>query len=270
MNKSGFGERLKRERSLRGVSRDEICTATRIGSRYLEALENEQWGMLPGGIFNRGFVRAMARFLGLDEDDMLAEYDHAISEQTPQIQPGATSPVHREPPRTRTARFVFLGSLCLIVSLGTGWLGWRWHYKTLPQATNDRIPASSIVQAASQPRGTPTSASADASGTASTPPAASATPSGSEAQGLELKIEAGKETFVTVSMDGSKAFEGSMIAGQSRTFMAQNAIYISAKDAGAVLLELNGQTLAPLGPPGQPGDLTLTRSDLKPARGGSD
>jgi hypothetical protein len=52
--------------------------------------------------------------------------------------------------------------------------------------------------------------------------------------------------------------------------MAQDAIYISAKDAGALLLELNGQTLAPLGPPGQPANLTLTRSNLKPARGGSD
>ena len=70
MSKSGFGERLKRERELRGVSRDEVCTATRIGSRYLDALENEQWGTLPGGVFNRCFVRAVARFLGLDEDEI--------------------------------------------------------------------------------------------------------------------------------------------------------------------------------------------------------
>jgi cytoskeleton protein RodZ len=267
MSKSGFGERLKRERELRGVSRDEVCTATRIGSRYLEALENEQWGMLPGGVFNRGFVRAVARFLGLDEDDLLAEYDHATNEQSPQIEQGVPSPVQQEQPRTRI-RFILLGSLCLIVLLGTGWLGWRWHYKALRQATNDRIPVSSIVQAASQP--TAAGVQADASGTAPVPPTASAGPSGAEAQGLELKIEAGKETFVTVSTDGSKAFEGSMIAGQSRTFMAQGAIYISAKDAGALLLELNGQTLAPLGPPGQPANLTLTRSNLKPASGGSD
>jgi cytoskeleton protein RodZ len=270
MSKSGFGERLKRERELRGVSRDEVCTATRIGSRYLEALENEQWGMLPGGVFNRGFVRAVARFLGLDEDDLLAEYDHATNEQSPQIDQGVPSPVQQQPPRTRIPRFIVLGSLCLIVLLGTGWLGWRWHYRALRQATNDRIPVSSIVQAASQPSGTAAGVQADASGTAPVPPAASAGPSGTEAQGLELKIEAGKETFVTVSTDGSKAFEGSMIAGQSRTFMAQGAIYISAKDAGALLLELNGQTLAPLGPPGQPADLTLTRGNLKPASGGSD
>jgi cytoskeleton protein RodZ len=269
MSKSGFGERLKRERELRGVSRDEVCTATRIGSRYLEALESEQWDMLPGGVFNRGFVRAVARFLGLDEDDLLAEYDHAISEQAPQIEPGPPSPVQQKPPRMRTARFVLLGSLCLIVLLGTGWLGWKWHYKALRQATDDRIPVSSIVQAATQLDGSPTNASPNPSGTAPIALAASAAPSGIETQGLKLKIEAGKETFVTVSTDGTKAFEGSMIAGQSRTFMAQNAIYISAKDAGALLLELNGQTLAPLGPPGQPGDVTLTRSNLKPPSGGS-
>jgi cytoskeleton protein RodZ len=269
ISKSGFGERLKRERELRGVSRDEVCTATRIGSRYLEALESEQWDMLPGGVFNRGFVRAVARFLGLDEDDLLAEYDHAISEQAPQIEPGPPPPVQQKPPRMRTARFVLLGSLCLIVLLGTGWLGWKWHYKALRQATDDRIPVSSIVQAATQLDGSPTNASPNPSGTAPIALAASAAPSGIETQGLKLKIEAGKETFVTVSTDGTKAFEGSMIAGQSRTFMAQNAIYISAKDAGALLLELNGQTLAPLGPPGQPGDLTLTRSSLKPPSGGS-
>jgi cytoskeleton protein RodZ len=269
MSKSGFGECLKRERELRGVSREEICTATRIGSRYLEALENEQWTMLPGGVFNRGFVRAVARFLGLDEDDLLAEYDHAMSEQNSQIELGSPSPVQNQQPRKRTSRFVLVGSLCLIVLLGTGWLGWRWHYKALHQAANDRIP-SSVVEAASQPSGTAAGVPAEASGTASTSLPASAAASGIEAQRLELKIEAGKETLVTISTDGSTAFEGSMIAGQSRTFTAQNAIYISAKDAGALLLELNGQTLAPLGPPGQHGDITLTRSNLKPASGGSD
>ena len=63
MSGSGFGERLKRERELRGVSRDEVCAGTRITARYLEALENEQWEILPGGVFNRGFVRGVARFV---------------------------------------------------------------------------------------------------------------------------------------------------------------------------------------------------------------
>lgn len=69
-----FGDHLKREREMRGVSLVEISTATRIAPRYLEALENEQWDLLPGGVFNRGFIRSVAHFLGLDEDSLVAEY----------------------------------------------------------------------------------------------------------------------------------------------------------------------------------------------------
>jgi cytoskeleton protein RodZ len=271
MSKSGFGERLKRERELRGVSQAEICTATRIGTRFLEALENEQWAILPGGIFNRGFVRAVARFLGLDEDDLLAEYDLAISEQNSQVEAYLTPPAPQEPPRKPAGRFILLGTLCLLVLLLTGWLGWRWHYQTLREIKDERNRVLSAVPVSGQPDGTASSPSAEnAAGASSAALTAAATPSGTETRGLELKIEAGKETSVSVSADGSKVFEGSMIAGQSRTFTAQDAIDISAKDAGALLLELNGQTLAPLGPPGQPGNVTLTRSDLKPTGGGSD
>ena len=59
---------------MRGVSLEEISVATRIAPRFLEALENEQWEQLPGGVFNRGFIRSVARYLGLDEDNLVAEY----------------------------------------------------------------------------------------------------------------------------------------------------------------------------------------------------
>ena len=74
MSSTPFGEQLKREREMRGVSLEEISAATRIAPRFLEALENEQWDKLPGGAFNRGFIRSVARFLGLDEESLVAEY----------------------------------------------------------------------------------------------------------------------------------------------------------------------------------------------------
>jgi len=77
MAKGTFGERLKRERELREVSIDELTKATRISQRFLEALENEDWAKLPGGVFGRAFVRTIARYLGLDEESFLAEYDAA-------------------------------------------------------------------------------------------------------------------------------------------------------------------------------------------------
>jgi cytoskeleton protein RodZ len=74
MPSTGFGEHLKRERELRGVTIEEVAAATRISPRFLEAIENEQWDRLPGGAFNRGFIRSVARYLGLDEESTVAEY----------------------------------------------------------------------------------------------------------------------------------------------------------------------------------------------------
>lgn len=268
---------------MRGVSRAEICAATRIGTRFLEALENEQWEVLPGGIFNRGFIRAVARFLGLDEDDLVSEYDLAVSEQAP----AAPVLVSAPPPRKSAPRpvlLVSLAALSVLALLGGGWLGWRWQHNRLRQAANEAHGISPILALPAGPQPDrpqpqpvsdqeqPSSSNVsvgDSTRVAGLAVGASPSQPGSQGQGLELKIEAGKETRVSISIDGAKAFEGSIIAGQSRTFTARDDIDISANDAGALLLELNGQTLAPLGPPGQPGTATLTRSDLKPAGGGA-
>src|ERR1700692_2648967 len=81
MIKDTFGGSLKRERELRGVTLDEISAATRIATRFLQAIENERWDQLPGGVFNRGFVRAVARYLGLDEENIVSEYTLAVGDR---------------------------------------------------------------------------------------------------------------------------------------------------------------------------------------------
>jgi cytoskeleton protein RodZ len=69
-----FGEKLRRERELRAISLQEISTATKIGTRILTALEEDDFDKLPGGIFNKGFVRAYARYVGIDEEKAVADY----------------------------------------------------------------------------------------------------------------------------------------------------------------------------------------------------
>ena len=123
MAKGNFGERLKHERELREVSPNEVVVATRISLRFLEALENEDWDKLPGGVFNRGFVRAIARFLGLDEEKLLAEYDLARGDQAPEF----VSPENRIPqaPKWLIVGLV-LGALVAIAALvAAGVYGWR-------------------------------------------------------------------------------------------------------------------------------------------------
>ncbi|MDE3178406.1 MAG: helix-turn-helix domain-containing protein [Acidobacteriota bacterium] len=71
---AGFGENLRREREMRGISLQEISDNTKVSVRFLEALEEEQFSKIPGGIFIRSFIRSYAGYLGLDEEQVIAEY----------------------------------------------------------------------------------------------------------------------------------------------------------------------------------------------------
>src|SRR5580765_3433510 len=78
-----FGDRLKQQREQKSISLDDISLSTKIGTRMLRALEEEKFEQLPGGIFNKGFVRAYARHVGLDEEQTLADYLEAAGETAP-------------------------------------------------------------------------------------------------------------------------------------------------------------------------------------------
>ena len=75
-----FGEKLRKQRELRGIELDAISNSTKIGTRMLRALEDERFDQLPGGVFNKGFVRAYARQVGLDEEETVADYLAAARE----------------------------------------------------------------------------------------------------------------------------------------------------------------------------------------------
>src|SRR5271163_4056377 len=115
MSSTPFGEHLKREREMRGVSLEEIAAATRISTRFLEALENERWEELPGGVFNRGFIRSVARFLGLDEDALVAEY---ALETRGRPEPGVVVDPPEEADRNWARVFVVIVLVLLLVAGG--------------------------------------------------------------------------------------------------------------------------------------------------------
>src|SRR5271156_1169760 len=78
-----FGEKLKLEREKRKITLEEISSSTKIGTRMLQALEEDKFNQLPGGIFNKGFVRAYSRCVGLDEDQAVADYLQASGDAPP-------------------------------------------------------------------------------------------------------------------------------------------------------------------------------------------
>jgi cytoskeleton protein RodZ len=279
MTTGTFGESLKRERELRGVTLEEISAATRIATRFLKAIETEQWDQLPGGVFNRGFVRAMARFLGLDEENIVAEYTLAVGDR-PSVPVWTGSPPMVTTHQPWLAWFAAVIVILLLVA--GGWFGTR---RLLARRAARKAAAVAAVPSSASGGG-PLSSVPDPSAPASAAPAAGAanpiaiTPaaatdstaasaSSPATDQMELKIEVAKRTKVTVVTDQDMVFDGTMKTGENHFFSASDHIQVSAKDAGAVRLVLNGKSLAPLGPSGKSGKVTLTRDALKGSTGGA-
>ena len=277
-----FGESLKRERELRGVTLDEISAATRIATRFLQAIENEQWDQLPGGVFNRGFVRAVARYLGLDEENIVAEYTLAVGDrQSVPVWTGSPPVVTPEQPWLAW----IIAAVVVLALLAGGWFGtrrflaWRAAKQAAQAATLNAssrpAPTDALQPTAGEPAPTnnanPTPDAQDVTPglpAAATDSASATSPISPATELIELKIEADKRTKVIVVADNDMVFDGTMKAGENHFFSAADHFQVSAKDAGVLHLELNGKTLAPIGPPGQAGKITLTRDALKGASGG--
>jgi cytoskeleton protein RodZ len=282
-----FGEHLKREREMRGVTLEEISAATRIAPRFLAALESEQWELLPGGVFNRGFIRSVARYLGLDEDSLVAEY---ALETRGRPDPGVVADPPEEPDRN-WARVFVLVVLALAVLAG-GWaavhflgpkIAARLHKHSgepvnlAPEsgaapsfaAANSALAASTQASAQTTPPDPPATVPSDpaiSSSTAATGGGKAAFASGT-APTLDLKLEASKAADIKVVADGKPLFEGHMDARQVYRFTAADSLEISSSESSAIVLELNGQAVSAGGQPGQPGLVTLTQKDLKPLAG---
>jgi cytoskeletal protein RodZ len=76
-----IGEKLRLAREARGIALRDISEQTRISIRYLEAIETDDYRRLPGGIFNRSFIRAYAKFIGYDEHQALEDYARTLRER---------------------------------------------------------------------------------------------------------------------------------------------------------------------------------------------
>jgi cytoskeletal protein RodZ len=98
---ASFGETLKRERESRHISLREIAETTKINIRHLEALEADRFAALPGGVFNRGFVRAYADYLGIDADGAVRDFLAAVSATGVASNEGALPHADRVAPRAR-------------------------------------------------------------------------------------------------------------------------------------------------------------------------
>jgi cytoskeleton protein RodZ len=98
-----FGNKFRKQREKKGFSFDDVSHVTKIGVRMLQAIEEENFDRLPGGVFNKGFIRAYAKHLGMNDDEAIASYLACVSQtqlaahQTADL--AASTPIRSESPR---------------------------------------------------------------------------------------------------------------------------------------------------------------------------
>jgi cytoskeleton protein RodZ len=129
-----LGEELRREREFREISLREISDATKINMRMLEAIENDNYRLLPGGIFNRNFIRAYASFIGLDPEIAVRKYQVQSSDTLEEHSPddpvsllAVKNPVDAQS-STNWLLPIIAGILLLLAGVGF----WLYQTKRLP------------------------------------------------------------------------------------------------------------------------------------------
>lgn len=261
-----FGENLRREREMRSVTLEEISDATKISLRALEALEAEDFSKLPGGVFNRNFVRTFARYLGLDEDKILIEFQAICPKgddvDLKQFHPPRPAATLKETPRGRLAVLI----LALMLVAG----GYAYFAVSRRRAA---APAPKRAAAASAPLAPSNGSVENSALTASegavpssssnrTPPAGETAGQGA---GLTLQVAATEKAWVAVEADGKPAFQRILNPHDIQTVKATTSFDLVTGNAQGVILTLNGETLKPLGQQGEFKRIHLTRDDVKNA-----
>lgn len=283
-----FGENLRREREMRGVTLEEISESTKISTRMLKAIETEQFSELPGGIFTRNFIRAYAEYLGLDEEHALAEYKRAAGS------PSDNDLTRLAPNKTLSSmagpRGRLLPWVVIAVLLGSGYAVYHYSHReiAIPPAPQPAASSSTPSAPASNPASAPTATNAGGTqanpGGQTTPPAApgsspaagnavassaagpaSAPPSAPElGEGdLVLQVSTTEEVWLAVSADGKILWQHLMPGNSTRSFRAKDSFDVTTGNAQGTNLTLNGQAQKPLGREGEFKRVHLTRDNLQ-------
>jgi cytoskeleton protein RodZ len=261
-----FGDKLRREREMRGVTLDEISESTKISRRHLESLEKEDFTSLPGGVFNKGFVRAYARFLGINEDQAVADYS-AVAQEPEAPQDQFPLDIHEEPNRELNPKKSNLPLVLAVAALIGVVIGYSVWFRGKKAQHADAAVASSPTPAASSspiPRPAPVKRTEETPAqqkTVSAPipaPQPVATPAPSKpAEEIAaarkkpptffIVIKAKEDAWISVIADGKTVARGVLNQDKQKLVKAGKQIILKTGNAGGLEVSYNGRALGPIG-----------------------
>jgi cytoskeleton protein RodZ len=271
-----FGERLRREREMRGITLNEIAESTKISRRHLESLEKEDFDSLPGGIFNKGFVRAYARYLGIDEEQAVADYSAASNEQPLEEDKFPLEISHEPDPELNPRRSslpLILALLALVAVLAVFWA--RSRMRAAENQENAGAAAGSGVSAASPPASVGSPAATPA--VTELPPAPARVPATAAnkkvrqplaantphpARAFLVMVTAKEDSWVSLIADGKTVVSRILTAGEQQPVRAGSKVVLTTGNAGGLEVSFNGKSLGSLGSGSEVRTLTFTPSGL--------
>ena len=262
-----FGDRLRREREMRGITLDEIAESTKISRRHLESLEKDQFDQLPGGVFNKGFVRAYARFLGIDEEEAVADYSLAAKEQ-PEPEDKFPLEVHEEPDRELNPRRSSLPLVFALAALIGVLVGYFFYMRLKPKAERSAAPPQQMLL---KEPAAPTPTAANVPAHVPEPAQANAIPHSSEAaqpavkpaeKTFSVRIKAKEDSWLFVTADGKFVMQDILTADRQKVIKAGKQIVLKTGNAGGIDILFNGHSLGALGNENEPRTLTFNATGL--------
>ena len=253
---ASFGEELKREREIRGISLKEIADATKISKRFLEAIERNDHKTLPAPVFTRGFIREYARYLGLNCDEIVNRYNFAAAgddriEQSEHLERLA----HRDPtpkkgippPYARVDRNVYVLLLIVAALAVATYLAVR-HKRAIAEATGIEsvlaAPRPARVVKLKPPEPEPAK------------------------EPMRMTIDVDRASVIVLDADGKEAINETLHRGDHRTVEAMDSFHFrTVGNAGGIRITLNDVALPPLGERGEVvHDRVFGRADIRKAQ----
>jgi cytoskeleton protein RodZ len=219
-----LGDELRRRREALGISLNDISESTRIGVRFLKAIEADNYELLPGAIYTRSFVKAFARQVGWSEDEALALYQQETESAEPARDVAETSEQRAElflrPEPTYGLIPTLLVACAAALVLGTG--GWAiWHYLNRPAEEAATPPPQPVAQA--------------------TPPVAAQPQPVEPQRGLNLTLSATDTCWVKYAVDSGEPTQLMMKQGDITNIAATASIDLSVGNTQAVALRINNR-----------------------------
>jgi cytoskeleton protein RodZ len=136
---ASIGEQLRLAREERGMGLREICDQTRISVHYLEAIEADDFKRLPGGVFNRSFIKAYAKCVGYDERKAIEGYTRYLREHGESTDDVSTHPLHSkvytDTPATRSPVLTVLLAILILALLTAVALGALYWFQRRAEVT---------------------------------------------------------------------------------------------------------------------------------------